>query len=106
MPVPFGVFHPATGKDCTALPYVDTVDCKAASCYITSCKSGFEPSAAHDACVSIVERRMFNLGPGIKAIGGEKNVTPKRAVVAAVNADIRGVVKLGEGAGLAAVKAA
>ena len=119
-PAPFGVYHPATGKDCTSIPHVDDVACQSASCYVISCKHDFVPSATHDSCVPIssasapstaspsVDKRMFNLGPGIEAVTPQTkhsaNVVKRAGVVTGATADIRNMVKLGEGAGLAVVK--
>jgi len=112
-PSTLGVYHPATGKDCTSIPHAvsSSVECRAAACYVSACEAGFEPSAAHDECVTIssssASKRMFNLGPGVNAIASHAKkagaVVGKREVIAAANADIRGLVKLGEGAGLAKV---
>ncbi|KAH8103394.1 hypothetical protein BXZ70DRAFT_727352 [Cristinia sonorae] len=100
-PFPPDSFHTAIGQDCTSIDNVDVVDCRSSTCYVSSCKPGFEPSPSHDSCVpssSTLDKRMFNLGPGVVAVGGHA----KRSVVAGPKADIRNLVKLGEGAGLAA----
>jgi len=46
----FGIETPI-GKDCSAIPHIDRVECKSSSCHVSSCKKGYTPSKAHDSCV-------------------------------------------------------
>jgi hypothetical protein len=43
-------FKGETGKDCTAIPNVDTVSCLQGRCYIKKCNPGFEPTADRSEC--------------------------------------------------------
>ena len=52
VPSPFKPQTAASGIDCTAIAHVDVVDCLSAVCFIHSCKDGFVPNAANDACVA------------------------------------------------------
>ncbi|THH26726.1 hypothetical protein EUX98_g7464 [Antrodiella citrinella] len=106
-PSTIGVYHPATGKDCTSIPNAvsSSVECRSAACHVSACEAGFVPSAANDACVPVsaspADKRFFNWQEASEAVTKKaKAVGGKRDIVAAANADIRGMVKLGEGAGL------
>ncbi|TCD69575.1 hypothetical protein EIP91_006997 [Steccherinum ochraceum] len=108
VPSPFGTYFPAVGRDCTALPHVESAVCKSSACYITSCAPGYAPNQFNDVCYPLESnpgpqnvtnsKRMFNLGPGVEAI--TEKATKRADVIAGAQADIRGLVKLGEGAGV------
>ncbi len=86
VPSPFGDSF-VEGDDCTTIAHVATggADCRSGSCYVHSCIDGFAPSAAHDFCVAVLQsKRTILAGGGFKQAG----------------ADLKHVVKLGEGAGL------
>ena len=54
---PSGV-NPANGKNCKAIANVDQVACENQACKVRSCKQGFKPSPANDACVQDTSRRV------------------------------------------------
>ena len=59
VPPPFGVHTAKIGTNCKDLPNVDAVSCSAGKCIVESCKSGFAPSSAKDACAPISVRRSY-----------------------------------------------
>ncbi|EMD36280.1 hypothetical protein CERSUDRAFT_115230, partial [Gelatoporia subvermispora B] len=49
-PSPFGG-APVNGVDCSALPNVDRVACKASRCVVSTCVEGYSVSSGNDSCV-------------------------------------------------------
>ncbi|KZT62158.1 hypothetical protein CALCODRAFT_426646, partial [Calocera cornea HHB12733] len=42
----------ASGQDCTEIPEVEDVACRAGTCEVYSCRYGFEPSEDRTSCVA------------------------------------------------------
>ena len=59
VPPPFGVHTAQIGTNCKDLPNVDAVSCSAGKCIVESCKSGFAPSSAKDACAPTSVRHSY-----------------------------------------------
>ncbi|KAA1472643.1 hypothetical protein DENSPDRAFT_193617 [Dentipellis sp. KUC8613] len=72
------------GVDCSALPHVSSVSCKASACVVEACASGFEPSPAKDACIAVAVAARRHI---VDAAGAEGLV-----------ADVAGLVGVKEGA--------
>ncbi|CAL1710874.1 unnamed protein product [Somion occarium] len=97
-PSPLTIATQVVGKDCTALPNVDHVECHVGKCHVHSCKLGFGVTPEQDGC-ALIDQTAAN------AAAVKRNISDE---LAANNnfINLKNLQKAGEGAGLTYASAA